>query len=125
MHFFLNKSIHLLFNLSTVVYVPYEYLLHLEFFLSSNKRWRITFLLKVHSHELINGQSTGGSLLKLCQPGHQCRRNVWGNVTVQASGVHNLSFNLGCTSIKILGDTNKSLTTVYYIIPQDCYLLVF
>ncbi len=52
-----------------VMYPPYEYLLHLEFFLSSNKRWRITFFRKVHLHELIDGQGTGGGILKLCQSG--------------------------------------------------------
>ncbi len=42
------------------------YLLHLGFVLCSSEGGRITFLLQIHPHELIDGQLTGGRVLKLC-----------------------------------------------------------
>lgn len=42
------------------------YLLHLGLVLSGGEGGRITFLLQIDSHELIDGQLTGGCVLKLC-----------------------------------------------------------
>lgn len=44
------------------------YLLHLGLVLSSREGRRITFLLQIHLHELVDGQLAGGRVLKLCEP---------------------------------------------------------
>lgn len=41
------------------------YLLHLGFVLCCDEGGWITFLLQIYSHELIDGQLTGGRVLKL------------------------------------------------------------
>lgn len=44
------------------------YLLHLGTVLRGGEGGRVTLLLQVHLHELVDGELTGGRVLELCQP---------------------------------------------------------
>lgn len=45
-----------------------SHLLHAQLPLSSCVRGRVTLLLQVNLHKLINGELTGGSVFKFCEP---------------------------------------------------------
>lgn len=44
------------------------HLVHLGTVLRGGERGRVALLLQVHLHELVDGELTGGRVLKLCQP---------------------------------------------------------
>ena len=41
--------------------------------LPGDEGWRVALLLQVHAHEFIDGQVTGGRVLKLCEPDRRRR----------------------------------------------------
>lgn len=46
----------------------WSHLLHAELPLPSRVRGRVTFLLQVNLHKLVNGELAGGSVFKFCEP---------------------------------------------------------
>lgn len=59
----------------------WSHLLHAQLPLPSCVRRRVTFLFQVNLHKLINGELTGWSVFKFCEPKTEKQRKAHGSLS--------------------------------------------